>query len=1410
MTQKTNLNISPYYDDFDENNNFYRVLFKPGFPVQSRELTTLQSILQNQIKNFGSHIFKEGSVVVPGQITYDNRYYSVKVQDTNLGVDVSVYAEFLVGSKITGRTSSIKAIVTNYLLVSESEGIDYLTLFIKYLDSGDDNQYSTFVDDEELIIDEDLTYGNTTLFSGSTIARAIPTDSCFTGSSASITEGIYFIRGTFVNVGTETIILDPYSNVGSYRVGLSILEEIVSAKDDSSLYDNARGFSNFAAPGADRLKIYTKLSKKPIDDFDDKNFVELLRIDEGYIKIIESKTEYSTIKDYFAKRTFEESGNYSVEPFKLNFVNSLNDGISNDGLYYNYQSTESGSNPSDDLLCLKISPGKSYVRGFDVEKETVNILDVPKPRDGQEITNVPVPFVLGNCLKVNNARGIPYIGVDNNTNIIELYNRRSSSTSSGTGNLIGKARIYSFELSDSPYEGNNTEWNLNLFDIQTYTKIIISEDLNSGQCPATSFIRGLSSGASGYVVSVSGKTLTLDQTSGNFINGEKISINESDNFVRSITSIQDYNISDVKSVYQNTNSLYFSLGFNVDFVADTVLTKSILPSFSISDQLTINTAGIASCSGKNFIGIRSDAIIRYRKPGDNLETFNRISDISSDGFTLTLSTTVNITGVSTGTLPASTITVPFSIGIPKTIDNENPGLYLPIGNSNIYSLNLNNSDLTIKKQFTQLSTNGVGTLSLNLTSAGIGSGFFVPYAADRYAVSYLDNTFETLASDQITFSNNNTTITIKGLKINQSSNVILDSTVKLSGAKNKNKIYSRSKKIIVDKTSSGVSTSTTGLTTSYYYGLRVEDNEISLNVPDVAKVIKVYESLDTENPILDKLTFISDLSLNSNAIIGEKIIGASTGAVAQIISILSSSEIEIVYLNQDKFIVGEIILFEESSISSPLQRITQGFYQDITSRYYLDGGQKDQYYDYSRIVRKKNNPPPFRKLLVIFDYYIVPSNDNGYFYTVNSYEEKYYEKQIPLLQNGVRLCDILDFRPRVKEFTLTTQSPFSFESRNFGDSGNNPTVVLKPKELTTIGYSHYLPRIDKLSLDKFGEFTYTLGISAEVPREPVNNDESMDIAVIEMPAYLYNINDIKIKLIDNKRYSMRDIGDLEDRIENLEVLTSLSLLELDTKSLQVQDADGLSRFKSGFFVDDFKTANLRNYQDVDSRFDIDPETKVLTSQIDFASFKPELGLNSSVDESTADFSANLNLYDSNVRKTGDLITLNYDEVGWIEQAFATRVENVNPFNIIDWRGSIDLNPLTDNWIRTVYVSGGTRNLVGDSDRQYVEELKISSASDDYIRSRNVAFSAGGLKPLTRYYLFFDGSSNIDFIPKGIEISMVSGAFTIGETVEGFDGSEKLISFRCAQPNHKQGPFDAPTSVFNASPYDRNVSITSSY
>ena len=75
MPQQTNLNVAPYFDDFDATNDYHKVLFKPGYPVQARELTSLQSILQNQIEKFGQHFFKEGAKVIPGNTGYSQLYY---------------------------------------------------------------------------------------------------------------------------------------------------------------------------------------------------------------------------------------------------------------------------------------------------------------------------------------------------------------------------------------------------------------------------------------------------------------------------------------------------------------------------------------------------------------------------------------------------------------------------------------------------------------------------------------------------------------------------------------------------------------------------------------------------------------------------------------------------------------------------------------------------------------------------------------------------------------------------------------------------------------------------------------------------------------------------------------------------------------------------------------------------------------------------------------------------------------------------------------------------------------------------------------------------------------------------------------------------------------------------------------
>ena len=89
MPQQTNLNVAPYFDDFEASNDFHKVLFKPGYPVQARELTTLQSILQNQIEKFGQHFFKDGAKVIPGNTSFNNDYRGVQLNNTYQGVPLA-------------------------------------------------------------------------------------------------------------------------------------------------------------------------------------------------------------------------------------------------------------------------------------------------------------------------------------------------------------------------------------------------------------------------------------------------------------------------------------------------------------------------------------------------------------------------------------------------------------------------------------------------------------------------------------------------------------------------------------------------------------------------------------------------------------------------------------------------------------------------------------------------------------------------------------------------------------------------------------------------------------------------------------------------------------------------------------------------------------------------------------------------------------------------------------------------------------------------------------------------------------------------------------------------------------------------------------------------------------------------
>ena len=1488
MAQKTNLNISPYYDDFSSEKNFYKVLYKPGFPVQARELTSSQSILQNQIQSFGDHIFKEGSVVIPGNISYVGNYSSVKIQEEIYGTDVSLYIKEFIGKKVTGVNSGISGII-KYVALPSTDDVDDITIYVTYVTGDKDSKINPFSDGEQLTCSENVTYGNTTINAGTPFSSLIASDATAIGSAAYITKGVYFIRGYFVNVNDQTIILDYYSNEPSYRIGLKIDEILANAKDDESLYDNAKGFSNYAAPGADRLRIDLTLTKKDLGDQDDTDFVELLRVKNGKIKIIESKSNYNIVKDWIAERTYDESGDYTVEPFKLSVHDSLNDNLGNGGLFDKNEKTDQLNTPSKDLMALKISNGKAYVKGYDQEKVGTTIIDVDKPRDVGINSTASVNFNMGSVLRVNNVSGIAKQG-----GYVQLYDEFGQA-----GNNIGTARAYNLSLRNQEYSDATTVWDLRLFDIQTTTQITLNASVTSDELPDSSFVKGKSSGASGYAVGAGNNSTRIDlnQTTGIFSKGEQIQVNGVD-ISRTIGISTANSTQSIKSVQQVTADNYPGQTFKANAVLD------VFPFPNGIKNVSIDGSGTVTSGGKQFSGLRPGVVVIYKASSSDI-TYNKVKSIDAGGTSIEIEAiNPDVPGVFEGAL-GSNLTVEMSVGAP--IIRGSGILHAPLGNRNVSTVDLSDSKLRVTKQL------NVGAISGNKVTVNMASvineypeisedSTFEPFDEERYSLHYEDAAGKGIAKiseDTFSYNNSGDQIVITNLT-NASGGSNDDNYINLSikkdGVVSKIKDYNRSKMVdvIYSKYAKSGDTATgpggdfvsDGLVYNKRYGLRVQDEKISLNYPDVVKFIAVYESIDNAQPTLDQFKFSSTADVQTNAVIGENIVGYTSKAIARIVnkSTTDANTLGIVYLTGTRFAEGETVNFEDSNIDTNIDTITNGIYKDITNSFKLDKGQKDQYYDYSSIIRNSGVSEPSGRLLVIFDYYSVPNDDDGDMFTAMSYGSERFQYDIPNIGvSGIRATDTIDFRPRVSVYDPSSNSlsPFAFGSRVF--SGVIKQYLI-PNESTDLGYEYYLPRIDKVYMNKFGEFVYEKGLSSLDPKPPVRVDDVMDLGTVYLPPYLYNTQSALLSLVDNRRYTMRDIGSIDDRVSNLEEVTSLSLLENNVQSLQIQDSEGRNRFKTGFFVDPFK--NYRSISQL-SRIQINPQSQTLIPLRSRNTLASQVTPKLSRTSNNIDFNTNFDLFDGNVQKTGNVVTLKYDEEIWLEQPYATVLKdgslgiiNVNPYELPAINGVVELNPNSDVWTRTeqlednvinqtgtnssvdmnlaasgtidlgnininsqddisVRARRGTNIAVGDilstetiaegningslslsgSDSVQISNTDvtiqnrlISSAAEDHMRSRNTEFKATALTSYVRTYLFVDGQKIDDITPKLLAITPTNGGedygstgiapFIVGEdvVVEDVLTNSTIMRFRVCTPNHKEGPFNAPTEVYSKDPY----------
>jgi len=1295
MPQETNLNRTPYFDDFDADKDFHKVLFKPGYSVQARELTTLQSILQNQIEKFGTHFFKEGARVIPGSITYSLNYRSVQVEQEFLGLPISLYQDKLIGKQIKGSISGVIATVTNIEVNPDTNNI---ILYINYENSGSNFIDNLFVNGENLITLSDITFGLSNIIaSGEEFSKVINSNSTQIGSAAFISEGVYFIRGYFVRVASQTIVLDRFSSQPTYRVGLFINEEIITSSQDESLYDNSRGFSNFTAPGADRLKISTSLSKKQIDNFEDENFIELLRLNAGVLEKIVDKTQYNIIAEELARRTYDESGDYYITPFSMVLKNTLNDRIDNQGLFLENQLTRNGNIPSDNLFTYKISPGKAYIRGFEVTKDNQSFIDIEKPRTTARVNAEGIFFNAGPSIFVTNTLGQPSVGIAT-TSILSLRSSRlGSPKTSPAGDEIGVARAYDFSFVGST--GITTTHQLRLFDVQTFTTIGLSTNISLS---ASSLIEGRTSGAKGYVKTevINSTNITLYNVVGKFAKDESINVSGIGTYGHFIRTSRDYKLSEVNSIYSYRSTATNDTGFNADVLLDLEIpptlnilnaaTNVTIPSFTISARDPVTGISTVTSSTTNFIGVATVGnIISYTRPGFSTVTFNTISSISASGRVLELSSVASVPGICDGSTTTSTITTSdLSIRASKIQNISDPSFTTKLSKLNVKTIDTENTDVILKRQY------NIASFSANtLIAPSLDTDFiYQPFSAEAYALCYSNGKLETLTFDKFIFTNGLKNLEIRNLSEVSGSNATLIVSLKKNKVKEKIKKLNKVNTLTISRSlnsASGIGGTTLndGLSYSSVYGTRVQDNEICLNVPDVVKILGIFESSDVSEPDLPVLSFVvaSLTGPNNSAndvLIGEKIIGADSSAVAIVVS-KSTLSIEIVYLNALTFTPGELVSFDESKISGICNAVTSGD-KNISLYYVLDDGQRLNYYDYGKIIKKSSTFNPSKKIKIIFQNYEIDSSDSGDVYTVDSYPiEKYSE--ISTL-NGIRLSDLIDIRPRVSTYSYTSSlSPFEFSSRNFSSVGQSSPYQLAPNQTFITSFEYYLPRIDKIFLSKEGNFQLQKGVPADRPAAPKDPDGMLEIGTIVLPAYMYDINDAKLTYASHKRYRMQDICRLESRIATLEYYTQLSLLEISTDSLSIK-TNGLDRFKCGFFVDNFKSHSAHDVSNPIFKSSIDIGRGHLrpvhyTTAIDLIGQSVAIGIGVTED-TKADYRYEENAQDENIKKNKKIVTLSYTDIIFAKNEFATRIENVTPFLVTSYSGSIELNPSSDTWVDT--------------------------------------------------------------------------------------------------------------------------------
>ncbi len=1320
-------NTEPYFDNYDATKDFYRILFRPSYAVQARELTQLQTILQNQVSRFGDHVFKNGSQVIPGSVNVDNQFHFIKLEQNTGTTDVTTYIQDFRDKIITGSVSGVKLrVVDTSQCECVVDNLDIPTLYCKIEGTAENGVTNRLIPGENVValeadnqMETNFKLVEDQLGDITAVVRDLgnsgETGTAYTGNSSSdvlglaygvdVKEGIYYIDGFFVRNPELHLYVGRFNNTPTARVGFQVIEDTITPEEDESILDNATGSYNFAAPGAHRYKISLKLVKLPLLATDKIRFVELLRVVDGRVQHKIEKASYAELEKTLARRTYDESGNYEVNKFKLSIREHLDDG-KNFGVYKPLEgiAQEGVTYGTEDKAVVVVDPGKAYIQGYEVESVAAQYLSFDKARkigtdEGNHIARVsqqPIATAVGNYATVTNIHKYPSIDTFEQVYLVNKLQPAKASASAAASSGV----------------------------ITTITVL----DGGSGytSTPTVTLVGGSGSNAAATAVVTNGVVTAINVTNGGtgyntlpsvrITDGAAFGASPSTSNIVGTARIKALELADGDySAYSNTK---YKLG-----LIDINMYEGKSFEQDVKSFVGKSSVGNFSCNiAPSFVSIIGTASVTQGSStvtgsGTEFDTYLSVNDI------------VYVNGVLVGTVQSrtrqsitltsaytgSTITDGrVTVFRAEIFDPEHSSLLYNVGYQFVKTLKgktivggvsqdtASVTTLSVRRRFDPVSTSS-GNVSFSITPE---SEFFQPDDLENYLlINTTTNQVVKIDETMVSFDNDNNRkeVRFEGVSADGASTTfVLIATIlqtSAAGQAKKKRLYNRQEPIVSKKS-----------VTAPIIELEYAD---ALAITNVWMTPNDYDAFDEGNAI------------------------------------------------------------------------------DITERYTLDNGQRSMYYTNAKLVLKPGFQVPNGAIRVDYQYFAVQDDGNYFSvdsYSTIDYDliPSYYitdgktGKKIE-----IPLTDVLDFRPiiagtntffpeipkigtdvntsiayhlgRRDKLVLDSVGRFNIVK---GVPSLNPQEPDDPKEglvLATVDIPPYTKHAEDIKVFQRDNRRYTMKDIGKIDRRVTNLEYYVTLSLLEKDTATMSIKDAVTGLDKFKngfivdQFTGHGIGDVKNPDYRIAVDSQnkqLRPMHFTTALEIVEDlASGEARVDAGYV----KSSDIITlpYDQTEFIFNNSATRSIDVNPYKIGAFKGEINLYPLGDNwKDTDRRPDLNVTDNN----------NYDAIKFIAEAAGVTGTQWNEWQT-NWTGT---QTSTNTWqtgnpnARRQTVTGYETTVTTDTGTQWRDGIQTSLQSSvnsqdygdrvvdigftPYMRARPITFIAKNLKPSTRFWAFFDGTA----------------------------------------------------------------------